>query len=253
MYELKKSELYPKTNHSRNLSYLIEFFRSIGVPETEDSFQFPDSVLTPIKSAPLTQDVYTYFIFAWPNEERVVDLSKVVGSHDERNIYNKTWLQNFLYDPPTPEQCQEYLKNRLNIFSGHDLMPCLFAYDDELYLADGHHRFSTLFIHSQVLKSKNEQPSMQVKARLRVIPKNLDFVRRFNEFCLTNHLYYEDEEGILADFEVIDSNPSYPILRYTNTDITITPDSDFDEVLSRIKNIPNKESTPTKEGEKYVP
>lgn len=240
MYELKKSFLIPKEPGNRNREYLIDILRRLGAFETEESFLLPNEVLTPLKPANISEDIYDYFQLVWSNEECLIPLEDIIGSHDIRNLDLKTWLQNFLIKDVGRFTLEKYLISPKVIYDSKEHPLSVFEIDKKYYIADGHHRFSTLYLHYHILKSQNKLPAdfpITIKGIKRVVPTNTEFIKNFIKFCIDNHLYYEDEHGIISYFEVVDSSPDNPIIRYSESNIVIDQNSDFNEVLEKIKEV----------------
>ena len=237
MYRLEKALFSPKDKFRRDSQYLIDILKRFGAEEEEDVLLLPDEVVKPLEDANLGKDVYNFFELVWADTKKDVNIEDIVGSHDFRNLNLKTWLENFLLKDVGKYQLEEYLQNPKAIFEGDEKRICLFEKDGKYYVADGHHRFSALYLHYHILKSKNQLPEdfpVILPAIVRVVPKNMDFVKRFNSFCIENNLYYEDEEGTLPIFLLEDSNPEFPVIRYPNTDIVIDPTTNLEEVLEKL-------------------
>lgn len=238
MSEFKKTRFNNSTKNEKNLSYILDILRKFGVVETEDSIILPDEVLKPIIDAEISSEVYDYFQLVWANEECEIFIEDIVGSHDDRNLFLKTWFENFLVYDVGQSILEKYLSSPKSIYDSKEHPLRVFEIAKKYYIADGHHRFSTLHTHYHILKSQNKVPAdfpLTLKGIKRVVPTNQDFVKRFINFCLKHHLYYEDEYGVIPYFEIVDSTPDYPIIRYSNTDIIINPDANLEEVISKIK------------------
>ena len=237
MYEIKKRDFYPKEKYHKDKRYLIDIFRKLGAIETEESFLLPDEVLIPLKDSSIPDEVYDYFQLVWANEECTIDIEDVVGSHDYRNLEYDNWFKNFLINDVGSHILEKYLEDPKSVFDNPNHTFSAFEINGKFYVADGHHRFSTLYLHYHILKSQNKIPEnfpKKIKGIKRVVPTNLEFVKKIVAFCVANNLYNEDEEGIIPLFQIEDSNPEYPVIRYVNSDILINPDSNLDEILSKI-------------------
>lgn len=240
MYKLKKEDFTKKEFHQRDRSYFIDIFRKFNTIEDTDYFYLPDEVLTRIKPANIPHEVYEFFDLVWSNEQKEIEIDDIVGSHDYRNYELNTWLANFLYNGITSDKINKYFQNPLGIFDDKHESLKVFEQTGKYYLADGHHRFSCFFLHYHILKSQNKLPASfqaKIKATVRVIPNDLEFIRKFVNFCIQNNLYSEDEVGIIPEFELIDSNPDNPIIVHTKTKIKIDKNSNLDEVLTEIKKV----------------
>lgn len=238
MYKLKKEEFIPKESYQRDRSYFINVFRKLNAQEDDAYIYLPDEVVTPLVVADISPDVYNFFELVWSNEEKEIGIEDVVGSHDYRNYELKTWLANFLYNGITKENLEKYLVNPIAIFEEGPNSLKTFEKDGKYYLADGHHRFSCLYLHYHILKSQNKLPENfkgKIPTIVRTIPNDLDFVSRFVKFCVINNLYSEDEVGIIPEFKLLDSNPNNPIILHIASKTKITKDSNLDEVLKEIK------------------
>ncbi len=238
MYKLKKEDFLPKEKHHRDRSHFLDIFKILGTIEDEDYFYLPAEALSPIKEAPLTSELYTYFELVWSNEKKEINIDDIIGSHDYRNYELKTWLSNFLYNDISREKFDKYLKDPMAIFDDENNSLKTFEKDGKHYLADGHHRFSCLYLHYHILKSQNKLPqsfNKKLPSIVRVIPNDLEFITRFVNFCVTNSLYEEDEIGIIPIFKVLDSNPNNPIIVHISSNIQITKDSNLDEILKSIR------------------
>lgn len=238
MYKLKKEDFIPKESYQRDRSYFIDVFRKLKAKEDDLYFYLPDEVVTQIAAAEISTEVYNFFELVWSNEEKKIGIEDVVGSHDYRNYELKTWLANFLYNGITKENFDKYLENPMAIFEAGANSLKTFEKDGKYYLADGHHRFSCLYLHYHILKSQNKLPESfkgKIPTILRTIPNDLDFVSRFVRFCAMNNLYSEDEVGIIPEFKLIDSNPDNPVIMHIESKVKITKDSNLDEILKEIK------------------
>ncbi len=238
MYNLKKAEFVHKDPHKQDRSYLIEVFRKLGAIEDEKYIYLPDEAITPLKPANIPHEVYNYFELVWSNEQKEINIEDIVGSHDYRNYDLKTWLGNLLYNGITKENLEKYLKDPMSIFNEEYHTLKTFEKDGKYYLADGHHRFSCLYLHYHILKSQDKLPDTfksKLKTTVRIIPNDLDFVSRFVNFCILNKLYSEDEVGIIPEFRILDSNPNNPIIIHIKSKIQITKESNLDEVLKEIR------------------
>ena len=192
MYEIKKRDFYPKEKYHKDKRYLIDIFRKLGAIETEESFLLPDEVLIPLKDSSIPDEVYDYFQLVWSNEECTIDIEDVVGSHDYRNLEYDNWLKNFLINDVGSHILEKYLEDPKSVFDNPNHTFSAFEINGKFYVADGHHRFSTLYLHYHILKSQNKIPDnfpKKIKGIKRVVPTNLEFVKRFVAFCVANNLY----------------------------------------------------------------
>lgn len=238
MYKLKKTDLISKHKYPSNKEYLIDFFKKIHTQEEGEYFLLPDIIFTPLKDANLSHDIYNYFQLVWAIEERGINIEDVVGSHDWRNLELKTWFKNFLIHDVGPETLNRYLTNQQDLFTERPNHLQAFDINGKYYVADGHHRFSALFLHYHILASQGLLPAdfpKTIKSLVKVVPRNIDFVKRFNEFCIAHHLYYEDEIGVLPEFQIVDSNPDNPTIRYGDTDIVFDSNTDLTTILPKIE------------------
>lgn len=243
MYKLKKEFLIPKKTYHIDRSYLITILKRFGAEEDSESILLPDAAIKPLEDADISDDVYNFFTYVWSNQEGTVHIEDIIGSHDQRNLKLKTWLQNFIINNVPQSTLETYLSNPKAIFEGKANNIRLFEKNGKYYVADGHHRFSTLYLHYHILKSQNKLPDdfpLIIPSIIRVIPNNIDFIRRFNQFCYENQLYRQDEMGIIPDFDLVGFDPDNPIIRYLDTDILIDQNSNLDEVLDKIKSLPNR-------------
>lgn len=243
MYKIKKVDLISKSRYPNHKEYIIEFLKKIHTLEDGEYFLFPDEIFTPLKDASLSKDIYDYFQLVWAIEEKEINIEDIVGSHDWRNLELKTWLKNFLINDISPETLDKYLTNNKELFTDENSYLKAFEIDGKYYVADGHHRFSTLFLHYHILASQGLLPQdfpKTIKSFVKVVPKNIEFVKRFNNFCILHNLYYEDEIGVLANFQIVDSNPDNPLIRYGNTDILIDSNTDLEEILKEINKEKNR-------------
>jgi len=236
MYKIEKNNFLPKNKMEKDRSYFIDVLNRFGALEDDTCFYLPDEVISPIKEASIDKIIYEYFELVWTNEKRNIEIKNIVGSHDYRNYNLKTWLMNFFtYVDKT--HLEKYFQNLNKLFKEENALKA-FEKDGQYYLADGHHRFSTLYVHYHILKSQNKLPNSfpsNLPSIIRVIPNDIEFIRKFVEFCIKNHLYEEDEIGIIPMFEIIDSNPNNPLIRHIETQIIITKESNLEEVLTKIK------------------
>lgn len=238
MYKLKKEDFISKEPYQRDRRHFIDIFRRLNAKEDENYIYLPDEVVTPIAPADIPTEVYSFFELVWSNEEKEIGIEDIVGSHDYRNYELKTWLANFLYNDITKDNLEKYFKNPMAIFEEEHESLKTFEKDGKHYLADGHHRFSCLYLHYHILKSQDKLPDSfkrKIKAIVRTIPNDLDFVSRFVNFCLLNNLYSEDEIGVIPEFRIKDSNPDNPVIVHVESKVEITKDSNLDEVLKAIK------------------
>lgn len=238
MYKLKKDDFNPKEKHQTDRRYFIDVFRRLGATEDDEFIYLPDETIKPLKEAEIDDIVYNYFELVWANEEKEINIEDVVGSHDYRNYSLKTWLANFLYNGISEKAFSKYLQDPNSIFDSKENSLKTFEKDGKQFLADGHHRFSCLYLHYHILKSQDKLPSnfnTSLKSIVRVVPNDINFITRFVKFCVDNRLYDEDEFGIIPSFEVLDSNPDNPTIMHTESKVKITKDSNLDEVLKEIK------------------
>lgn len=238
MVPIKKEAFTPKEKHNKDKRYLLAFLENIGVKEDKEYIYLPEEVYKPIEDANIPSDIYDYFQLVFATEEKEIPIEDIVGSHDYRNLRLKTWFQNFLVHDVGPQVLENYLQNPKAIFQGREKQLRAFEKNGKYYIADGHHRFSTLYIHYHILKEQGKETTVigpTIKSFVRVVPKNIEFIKRFNAFCITNHLYNEDEIGVLPLFQIADSHPEHPIIRYKDTDILIDQNTDLEQILALIK------------------
>ena len=86
MYKLKKEDFLPKEKHHRDRSHFLDIFKILGTIEDEDYFYLPEEALSPIKEAPLTSELYTYFELVWSNEKKEINISLLPTSIKEGSI-----------------------------------------------------------------------------------------------------------------------------------------------------------------------
>lgn len=236
MYIIKFDSLKPKDINKKDYTYIVDIFKKMQADVTDEEIILPDSVLTKIEELKIPEEVYEYFLLVWSNEEKEVEIERVVGSHDWRNINNQTFLNNMI-NTCDKENLEKYLEDPSKVINKENPL-LLFEQNGQYYLADGHHRFSTLFIHYQILKSKNISLAnfpTKFPAVVRTIPQNLEFVSRFVSFCLENNLYFADEEGILPQFSMVSPNNGHPKINYDGTDLIIDENTNLEEFLNNLK------------------
>lgn len=237
MYSIKIDSLKAKDSSKKDYSYLVDIFKRMQADVTEEEIILPDSVLNKIENLELTDDIYDYFSLVWSNENKEVDLDDIIGSHDFRNINHGNWLQNMMIDCEE-KRLEKYLSNPQGILEDERNPILLFEHEGKYYVADGHHRLSTLLTHYQILKSKNlplDSIPTKIPAIVRVIPKNMDFVKTFVSFCAKYKLYEEDEAGMIPYFTQISSNDGYPIIKYEGIDFEIDENTNLEEFLLKIQ------------------
>lgn len=228
--------------------YLLNVLIKMGVDVDEEYIYIPDELTYSIIDAKIPHEVYEYFEAIYSSERKVIDITKIVGSHDIRNITNGNWFNDFISNPSKKENLEKYLVEPESLFNSQDELPKVFLKDGKYYLADGHHRIECALVDYYIKKSKGLSTSnipLNIEVIQRVVPNDIEFVRRILSFLLINHIYKEDDfdNYIYPLVEVIDSNPDNPILRYLDTDILITKDSDLDEVLAKITEYKKKEES----------
>lgn len=247
MYKVAKKEFIPQESYQRDRRAIIKFFQKIGTLEDADNFYLPDEVVIPLEEAPMITEVINplpdYFELVNNIERKSLPIEKIVGSADLQNLSLKNWLENFYYYGEQGLSTYLELSNPITIFTDEsvtqDNEKILKAYEvnGKYYLVDGHHRFSCLYIHYQILKSQNKLPEsfkVEIPALVKIAPNDLEFVSRFVNFCAKYNLYDEDEFGVIPQFKVIDSNPDNPVLLHYESQIKITKDTDLEEVLKQI-------------------
>lgn len=243
MIAINKEKFTPNGNYKSDKRYLLTFLEKIGVAEDEENIYLPNEIGNPIEDANLSDDIYNFFQLVFATEEKEISVEDIVGSHDERNIELKTWFQNFFIKDVGPQVLEKYLQNPKAIFQGREKMLLAFEKEGKYYIADGHHRFSTLYIHYYILKSQGKTTNTlgaTIKSYVRVVPKNIEFIKRFNAFCIANQLYEEDEIGIMPLFQIADSTPEHPIIRYKDTEILIDEHTDLEQILPLIQSSKRK-------------
>ena len=237
MCKIKLKDLKAKEVGKRDFSYLVDVFNRMQADVTEEEIILPSILATKIEELNLPEEVYDYFSLVWSNEKKEVEISDVVGSHDFRNVMQETFLKNMM-QTCTEENLNKYLENPRGIIENSDEPFLLFEKDGKYYIADGHHRLSTLFVHYHILKSKNlpvDHLPTTFPAIVRVIPKNMEFLSNFRSFVYKNKLYDEDEIGIIPYFTLVDSNHGYPKIKFDGTDFLIDENTDLEEALLKIK------------------
>ena len=247
MYKVEKKEFVPTESYHRDRRIIIEAFQKFGALEDNDNFYLPDEVVNPLEESPtltgIPNDLCDYFELVSAIESKSIPLEKIVGSADSQNLRFKNWLGNFYYYGEESLSTYLELSNPITIFTdksvtqGNENTLKAYEVNDKYYLVDGHHRFSCLYIHYQILKSQNRLPTsfkVEIPALVKIAPNDKDFVSRFVNFCAKYNLYNEDEFGVIPQFKVIDSNPDNPILLHCKSQVIITKDTDLEEAIKQI-------------------
>lgn len=228
--------------------YLLNVLIKMGVDADEEYIYIPDELTYPIIDAKIPYEVYEYFNLIYSSERKVIDITKIVGSHDARNIINGNWFNDFINNSSKKENLEKYLVEPESLLNSQDELPKVFLKDGKYYIADGHHRIECALVDYYIKKSKGLSTSnipLNIEVIQRVVPNDIEFVRRILSFLLINNIYKKDDfdNYIYPLVEVIDSNPDNPILRYLDTDILITKDSDLNEILAKIIDYKKKEES----------
>lgn len=228
--------------------YLLNVLIKMGVIFDEQYIYIPDELTFPIIDSKIPLEIYEYFDSIYSGERKVIDITKIVGSHDARNIINGNWFNDFINNPSKKENLAKYLSEPHSLFDSQDELPKVFLKDEKYYLADGHHRIECALVDYYIKKSKGLSTAnipVNIEVIQRVVPNDIEFVKKISSFLFINHIYKEDDfDGYIYPLvEVVDSNPDNPILRYLDSDILITKDSDLDEVLAKIREYEKKEGT----------
>lgn len=225
---------------------LLNILVRMGVDIDEEYIYIPDELFSPIIDSKIPRVVYEYFDSIYSSERKVIDITKIVGSHDSRNIINGNWFSDFINNPSKKEDLENYLVDPNSLFANPNEVPKVFLKDGKYYLADGHHRIECALVDYYIKKSKGLPTSnipINIEVIQRVVPNDIEFVKKISYFIFVNHIYKEDEVDnyVYPLIEVVDSNPDNPVLRYLNSDILIMKDSDLNEVLVKIKDYEKKE------------